>query len=342
MDRDATPPSSGRDRFSARVGIVAAAAALLFLTWQIRTALIVCFAGIVFAVVICSLADPIARRRVPRPIAVLIAVVVIVIAFSVFGWIAMPHAGEQGRSLLSALPTSLGELDRRLGGWLPEDVELSGTLMRNIAARAAAWSGMLLSTLTGFILVVALGTFLAVSPGTYRDGAVRLVPPRRQPALRSALDASGRKLKGWLRAKLATMAIIGTAITFATWLIGLPSPFALGLIAGLLEFIPIIGPIAAAIPALLLALTISPATVVWTALAYFAVQQIESNLVLPLLEGEMVDLPPALLIISFSVVGVLFGIPGIIVTAPLTVALYSLTNDLYVRPLNAGSGHPGA
>ncbi len=328
--------------FVARVGIVVAAVTLAFIAWQTRTALIVLFGGIVVAVLLTSIADPIAEVGLPRPLAVLAAVVAIAALFAGFGWFVWPKAELQGQTLLSALPSSLADLESRLLSWLPEDAMMNGGILSDIAARIAAWSGMMLGAATSVVLIVSLGVFLAIRPGLYRDGAVRLIPPASQAPVRDALDHAGHLLKAWLRAKLASMAVIGCAVGLATWALGLPAPFALGLIAGLFAFVPILGPIAAAVPGLLLALTISPATVLWTALAYFAVEQLESNIVLPLLEGEAADVPPALLIFAFAATGLVFGIPGIIVTAPLTVALYSLVTDLYVRPLNESAGGTAA
>lgn len=325
-----------RDRFIGRVAIVVLAVALVFVLWQIRPAIILAFGGIVVAVVICWIADPLEAHGVPRLAAVLVAITAIALCFALFSWIAMPQLSAQGGALFDALPASIDELDRRLGGWFPENIRLNGAIMSELAERAARWSGMILAALTSLLLVVALGTFLSVNPGSYRDGAVRLLAPRHQDRVRTAMDSTGAKLKQWLQAKLAAMATIGIAVTVATWLLGLTAPFALGIIAGLFAFVPILGPIAAAVPALLLALTISPIMVLWTALAYFAIEQLESNIVLPLFEGEMADVPPALLIVSFSVVGLIFGLPGIIVTAPLTVATMCLVRDLYVEPLNSG------
>jgi predicted PurR-regulated permease PerM len=324
-----------RDRFIGRVAIVAAAFAVVFLLWQIRSALVLTFCGVVVAVVISSIADPLTRRGLPRTLAVLASIASIAALAAVFGWIAMPQLSAQITELVDALPASVEELDRRLGGWFPENLELNSSLMGELAQHAARWSGMLLATVTSLFLVAALGAFLALNPGNYRDGAVRLLAPRHQDRVADALDAAGDKLKKWLQAKLAAMAVIGTLVTLATWFLGLTAPFALGLLAGILAFVPILGPIAAAIPALLLALTMGPATFLWTGIAYFAIEQLESNLLLPVFEGEMADVPPALLIVSFSIVGLVFGLPGIIVTAPLTVAVMSLTRDLYVEPLNA-------
>ncbi len=333
-EKDGPARRSDRSTFPRRVAIVATAAILAFLAWQMRSALIVLFGGIVVGVLLTSVADPLERLGAPRPVAVLAAVALVVALLGLFGWFAWPSFQPQSQTLFSELASSLMGVERQLANWLPEGAMVKSGILSGIAGRMAVWSGMMLGAATSFVLVVSLGVFLAVHPGLYRDGAVSLIPPARQPRVRDALDRAGRLLKSWLRAKLASMAVIGFAVGLATWALGLPAPFALGLIAGILAFVPIIGPISAAVPGLLLAFTISPLMVLWTAIAYFAVEQLESNIVLPLLEGEAVDLPPALLIFAFAAIGLVFGIPGIIVTAPLTVALYSLVTDLYVRPLN--------
>ncbi len=327
--------SAPRDRFITRVAIVAAAAGLLFLAWEIRHALILVFAGIVAAVIFSAIADPLRRwTGMSRTLAVLGSGAIIAAVLGVFGWIAMPAVQSQGQELIAQMPGSLEELDRMMGSWLPEEAMRNGGIMGDLARRLAAWSGTALAAVTTFVLVVAAGIFFALHPRSYRDGLVSLIAPARQDRLREALDRTGDALKGWLRAQLISMAVVGVGVAGATWALGLASPIALGLIAGLLEFVPIIGPIAAAVPALLLAMAISPSMVLWTGLTYFAIEQLELNVILPLAQREVAELPPAILIFAFVAMGAVFGMPGVIVSAPLSVALYTLVNDLYVEPLN--------
>lgn len=126
------------------------------------------------------------------------------------------------------------------------------------------------------------------------------------------------------------MAIIGTGVGLGTWWLGLPAPFMLGAIAGLLAFVPIVGPILAALPGIVLALSMGTTTALWTVLLYVGIEQLESNLILPMVEGKAAGLPPALLIIAFAAMGTLFGVLGAIIAAPLAVALYSLVKLLYL------------
>jgi len=117
----------------------------------------------------------------------------------------------------------------------------------------------------------------------------------------------------------------------AFWFIGLPSPFALGFIAGALDFIPFLGPILGALPAALIAFTVSTEDVLWTMLAMFIIQQIEGNVIFPLVEKRMIAIPPALALFAIVAGGVVFGTPGLIFGFPLAVVVYVLVKKLYVR-----------
>jgi predicted PurR-regulated permease PerM len=113
--------------------------------------------------------------------------------------------------------------------------------------------------------------------------------------------------------------------------IGLPSPLALGLIAAVGEFVPFVGPILAALPALVIAGSQSTEMLLWTLAAFVAIQQVESNLIAPLVQRRTVELPPALSLLSVLAFGVVFGPLGLVLAVPLTVVLYVLVKKLYVR-----------
>jgi predicted PurR-regulated permease PerM len=127
------------------------------------------------------------------------------------------------------------------------------------------------------------------------------------------------------------MTFVGVLAALGLWLIGLPSPFALGLIAGLLDFVPFVGPILGALPAVLIASTVDGATVLWTILLFTVIQQLEANVVFPLVGRRMVSLPPALALFAILATGVLFGPLGLVVGFPLAVVVFVLVKKLYVR-----------
>ena len=127
------------------------------------------------------------------------------------------------------------------------------------------------------------------------------------------------------------MLFVGVATTIGLMLIGAPLALVLGLIAALLDFVPIVGPIAAAVPGILLALTAGPSTALYAALVYLVVQQLEGNLITPLVQQKMISLPPVLVLFAVVSAGLLLGIPGVIVATPLALLIMVLVRMLYVQ-----------
>lgn len=127
------------------------------------------------------------------------------------------------------------------------------------------------------------------------------------------------------------MVAVGALTALGLWLIGLPAPLALGLLAGLLEFVPYVGPILAALPGVLIAASLGPETMLYALLVYVVVQQVESNAIVPLVARQVLSLPPALAIFSVVALGLVFGPLGLVFAAPLTVLLVVAIGKLYVR-----------
>ena len=127
------------------------------------------------------------------------------------------------------------------------------------------------------------------------------------------------------------MALIGALSALAVRLIGLPSPRALGLIATVTELVPYLGPVLAAIPALLVAVTKGPELVVWTLAAYLLIHQAEGNLIMPLIQRRMISIPPALMLIGIAGIGALAGLLGFVLAAPIVVAIFVVVQKAYVR-----------
>ena len=127
------------------------------------------------------------------------------------------------------------------------------------------------------------------------------------------------------------MVLIGSLAAFAVWIIGVPSPLALGLIAGVGEFIPYLGPLIAAVPAILVALTKSPEAALWILGAYLVIHQIEGQLVTPLIQRRMISIPPAIMLLGVVSLTYLFGLIAVIFAAPIVVVIFAAVNLIYVR-----------
>jgi len=328
---------STHSSFIARVLTVLALVSLFFLLWQLRTMLLLVFGAVVVAVILRAMAAPIARYTPVREgMAVGISVIAILAVLGVVFWLFGSQISGQLGELTSILPSAWQGLEQRLAqvgldGSLQQIVDNVGDSAGSAVTQAGRFALALGGGIADALVVVVGGIYLAAQPGMYRRGAVKLVPIHRRDAAADALDKSGKALRLWLKGQLISMAVVGTLTGLGLWLIGVPAALALGLLAALLEFIPLAGPIIAAVPALLLALAQGPTMALWTLGLYAIVQQVEGNVLQPLVQQYAVDLPPVILLFSLLGFGLLFGVTGVILAAPLTVVAYVLVKRLYVE-----------
>nr|WP_246347440.1 AI-2E family transporter [Brevundimonas basaltis] len=244
---------------------------------------------------------------------------------------------EQTRQLAANIPTSTTELRALVSTWPFGEqiarIDGSGLMggAGGLVGRVGGYAISAVSVATSLVLLVIAGVFLAVSPRLYRDGAILLFPPPRREAMRESANATGQALKAWLLGQLTDMVVVGVMTGIGVALIGLPSPLALGLIAGLLAFVPIVGSIAGAVPALLVAAQGGWELMAWTLLVYIIVQQVEGNLIYPFIQKRAVKLPPVLTLFGILAFGTLFGFLGVFVATPLLVVLFVNVRLLYLR-----------
>jgi predicted PurR-regulated permease PerM len=219
-----------------------------------------------------------------------------------------------------------------LGALIEQWPEMLGiTPGGDFVARVAGIGGTVLSGLADFLLVAIAGIYIAAAPRTYWMGLVKLFPATQHHRIESSLTAAGRALRLWVIGQLIAMTIVGVLTATALWLVGVPSFIALGFIAGLMDFIPFVGPFLGAVPAILLAFTVDGYTVLWTIGALVLIQQLEGNVIFPMIEKRAVAVPPALALFAIVAGGVLFGTPGFIFGFPLAVVAFVLVKKLYVR-----------
>lgn len=340
--------------FLRRVLIVAAIILLCLLLWRVRDALLLAFAGVVVAVLLLALARPIELRLgLSRTWSLLAIGAALSLLLALAAWLIGGQLQAQIADLAELLPPAARALEERFGIEVPPLGGLAGrsgsagegfapSLIGNVAGAIASIGSMAVNALSAFVLAVVGGFFLAANPGLYRTGLGKLLPVSQQPRAEDAMLASGEAMRLWLGAQLISMTIVGVLAGLGTWLLGLPSPLALGLFAGLAGFVPLIGSVFGAIPAILLALTEGGNAFLWTILLFIVIQQIESNMILPLVQRHMVSLPPALMLFSVVAVGLLFGLPGVVLAAPITVVAFVLVKKFYVRQTLGHSTHvPG-
>ena len=330
--------------FIERLVIAIAIVAVALVIWRLRDLLLLAFGSVLVAVILRALATPFRDRLgLPHGVALLIAVLLLVAVigglFALFGAQAMGQAA----TLQEAIPAAWREFLRRLEPLgLAEPLQGLAAGGESIVSRIGNVAMSVGTGLADTLLVLAGGIYLAAEPSLYRAGLLKLLPERGRALAAEAMTDSGRALKLWLKGRLVSMTIVGILTWIGLMLLGVPAAIALALVAFVLEFIPFLGPILAAIPAILLAMTISPALALWTAGLYLLIQQIEGNIIEPLVQKRAVSLPPVLLLFAVVAGVLLFGMPGVILAAPLTVVLFVLVKRLYVREaLNTATPVPG-
>lgn len=191
------------------------------------------------------------------------------------------------------------------------------------------------AALAGLLVIIFLAAYFASDPGVYRNGLLLLVPPAKRDAAADLFTEIAALLRQWLLARLLAMVAVGTITGVALAVLGVPAAAALGLLAGLMEFVPFLGPIVSAIPAIGMALVDSPQKAIYVVILFIVLQQLEGNLITPLLMKNRLDVPPAITIIAVSAFGIVFGILGMLIAEPLSAVIILVTKRLYVDRMEA-------
>ncbi|MFM8909194.1 MAG: AI-2E family transporter, partial [Gemmatimonadota bacterium] len=205
--------------------------------------------------------------------------------------------------------------------------------------------GVLQSTIAvagAIILVLFLSLYVAADPDVYRRGIIALVPVNRRAKVGALLTALSDTLKTWFRTQLIAMLVIGSVTTVALAVLGIRGAFPLGVIAGIFEFIPNVGPTLSAIPAILMGFADTPRTALIVAGVYWGIQFLENNLLIPYLMKEQLDLPPALTLVTQVVAAYVFGFLGLFVAIPMLAAVVVTVRTLWVEDdALIAPAHPG-
>lgn len=334
--------------FTRRALIVLALAALFFLLWHLRSLVLMLFGAVVIATLFRALADPFRRwTHVPEGVSVALAVIFVATVIGTVGFLFGSQISMQFQTLTERLPQAWEALESRVGdlgvdGGIREWLAGGGTGGTGVLSSVARMVVSITSGIADTLVIIFGGIFLASQPRFYRSGAIKLVPPGNREVVADAMDHSEKALRLWLKAQLISMTVVGTLVWLGLTLLGVPSALALALIAFVLEFIPFAGPVLAAVPAILIALMYSPELALWVVGLYIVVQQIEGNIVYPLIQQWAVHVPAVVLLFSLIGFGMLFGIIGVIFAAPLTVVTYVLVKRLYVvEALKTPTSIPG-
>jgi predicted PurR-regulated permease PerM len=297
---------------------------------------LIVFAGILLAILIHGSGHWIADKLGIRDgFGIALFLLIVVGALATFFMAIAPAVGEQIDELARRLPDAVDALRQRVeeyywGDRLLQRLRPEGLISAESGAAAASAVTTTFGALGSFVIIVFIGLYGAFDPLVYRRGLRVLLAPTLRQRGEDVMDAAVDTLRNWLAAQLMSMAVVGVLTSLGLWVAGVPLAFALGLIAGLLAFIPNIGPIIAIAPALLLSFPDGLSMIVIVLGIYLGVQTLESYVVTPLIQQEKVSMPPALVIAVQLLFGVLFGILGLALATPIAAVCMTLTREVYV------------
>jgi predicted PurR-regulated permease PerM len=325
-----TAPASLVRRTALVAAVATAVVGAVALAVALADVLVLVFAGLLFAILLATIADAVAGRTGwPRGVALaltLLGLLIVTVGGALLLW---PSVSAQVDELSTQLPAALGELRawleaRAWGRWLLGQ-GTSGTAMPSgVVTRATMALASSVTAIGSLVVVFFVGLYGAAQPRVYRDGALQLVPRRRRAEAGTLIDEVVSTLRWWLFGTMLSMTVVGVLTTVGLWVLGVPLALTFGLLAAALTFIPNLGPVIAVVPPAVLTLAEAPTRALQVGALYFAVQLVESYAITPLIQRHTVSLPPALTIVAQVAMGVLLGIPGVAVATPLTAAILTV------------------
>ncbi len=364
---EAPRPSGWRSRDILRAAaLVMGLYLLLRLLWLAHDLLFITFLGVLFGLAVARGVDWLERYRIPRGWgSALIVLSFVGLLVGIGAWMA-PSLREQSGELQTALPEALdrieawidGHRDGFLGQLVPgatpepdaapaqrppaQAPESGGgalsELPKSLSGQLGALTGYLFSFLSstvsvigGLLLILFTAIYIGAEPRLYYKGLLHLVPRPARPRADEVLGAVGTTLRKWLVTQLLMMVVIGVITTIGLSLLGVKAALPLGIIAGLLEFIPMLGPLLSAVPAVAMGFLDSPEKALFVALLYAGVQFLENHVLVPLLMKRGVDLPPAITLVGLALMALVFGFLGMLVAVPVLAAVMVAVKLLYVE-----------
>lgn len=323
--------------------------------WFLIDVWLIVFAAILVAIFVVGLADGL--KAIPiigvwfakksHAVAVFAVLFLLVLAMTVLVLLFGHELVSQFGAMKEALPEALNQLKSYaatmplLSEWLGEqaifkdgDTKAIKSLFMSVVdtiSISPSMIGSVLGGITTFVAIVLIGVFFALSPQIYVRGFLRMIAPSHRSKGSYLLTRSYTALRRWLIGQFVVMAFVGISTAIGLYLMGIPFALALGFLAFLLDFIPVLGPWLAAVPLILITLLFAPNMLVWAVVLVIVVQQLESYVVAPMVQHKLVSLPPVALLLSQIIMGTLTGFLGIALATPLVVALIVWVQILYVK-----------
>ncbi|MEI2582634.1 AI-2E family transporter [Scytonema sp. PRP1] len=317
----------------------------LYILWRIRQVLLLAFTAVVLATVLNQLVKRLERGGLHRGFGIVLSVTTVLILFAILVALIIPPFFDQLPQLISAIPQGLDQLrvwfeglSERIPGQAEDNVGILTRLTQQLPDFLSQLFGNFYGLFTNSIeiilsllLVLVVTIMLLASPRSYRRAFLLVFPRFYRRRVDNILSECELALTGWLIGILFNMTVIAVLSGLGLWFLGVPLPLANASLAGLLTFIPNLGPTLSVIPPAALALLDAP----WKALAvvglYVLIQQVESNVLTPLVMRHQVSLLPAVTLLSQLAFSIFFGFMGLLLALPLLVVAQVCLKEVLVE-----------
>ena len=340
-------PKAQRRNIYIGIGLAFALFLAVYFVYQVRAVVLVLLLTLLFSVIISRPVDYLAKKGLGRGLGTLAVFGTLTLALALGGVALGSVVESQAQQLVEDLPTLLSNAQHFIEGVqsrfgldisLPDSQQLLDSARSFLSGGAFSTFisvGAGVANVVSLAVVVLISTIFAVArPAPLVNGFVVLFPAGRRERVREILEKMYKNVQRWFLGQLASMTIIGLLFTIALFFIGVPFALLLGILSGLLAFIPFVGPAISVIPPILLALAQEPISALWVLLAYAGVQFVEGNIVQPVVMSRAVSLHPVIIVFALLIMGTLFGFIGVLLAIPLAAALHVLVHELWVKRMN--------
>lgn len=347
---EARPETTQRRNIYIGIGLAFALFLATYFVYQIRAIVLVVLLTLLFSILISGPVDYLDRRGVGRGIGTAVVLAVLAAVLALIGVSMGSVVESQVRELIESAPAILSDVQSQLErlrdalgletGFFQPDPQQILDSARNFLSGGTFSTfvsvGASVANAISFGVVILIATIYSVArPSPLVNGFVGLFPASRRPRVREILLKMYKSVQRWFLGQLVSMFIIGLLFTIGLSVIGVPFALLLGLLSGLLAFIPFVGPLLSVILPILLALVDEPIKALWVLAAYGVVQFVEGNIVQPVVMSRAVSLHPSVVVFAILIMGTLFGFVGLFFAIPLVAALHVLMQELWIKRMDS-------
>ena len=326
----------GAETVAGTLRVIAILSAIVLAVWLLSDIVLLVFLAVLIAVILCGIANWAARHTGLREGAML-AIVAVAAAALLIGFVMYlgPRLTSESQSLINTLQQRMGEWRQEYGdtGWgklVFQQLSPSTAMHSHISGYVTSVASFTVGGLVTAFVMIVTALYFAISPMLYVEGVVRLFPLQYRPRAHHVMLDIGSTLQWWSLGQLIDMVVVGVLVGAGLTMLGIPLSLALGVLAGLFTFVPYFGTIASAVPAVLVALTTGWQSALWVLVIFLIAHTIEGYIVSPLVQRRTVHLPPALSILSMTILGTIFGPLGVILGTPVAAVLLVTVREAYV------------